>query len=374
MDSFNKSTIRTCIVLTVVAWTTATAPASTVARVALSPRLQSLAAAKPYTILNLSALVGKPVQFVPTALDNLGQIAGYDFTIRSTASGYRTPGAAYVIDADRTVHVLQNTGSSPDAYIPTAISSSGRSIAGEETSLETFATGPATWHLTATKAYGLNYRRYIDADIPITGLNDADLAVGGPDSYTVARYSVTPFPTAGCALGLFFANAVNGAGTIVGNADGYAAADTPTGCSTYLPGLPRPANTSTSAIAINAHGSLLGLVVGPAAPAYGAAYLFAGGRLTRLTLPAAYASATYYVSAVALSDADAVVGNVVQEAPPFTPVAPFLYQNGRAIDVNSLLPAKSGWRLVTAAAVNASGEIVGTGYYGGVLTGYALLP
>ena len=65
---------------------------------------------------------------------------------------------------------------------------------------------------------------------------------------------------------------------------------------------------------------------------------------------------------------------MMQQAPPFAIVAPFLYQNGSSIDINTLLPAKSGWRLLTAGAVNASGEIIGTGYFDGVLQGYALKP
>jgi probable HAF family extracellular repeat protein len=39
----------------------------------------------------------------------------------------------------------------------------------------------------------------------------------------------------------------------------------------------------------------------------------------------------------------------------------FLYSGGIMTDLNSLLPANSGWRLESASAINDSGQIVGYG-------------
>ena len=40
------------------------------------------------------------------------------------------------------------------------------------------------------------------------------------------------------------------------------------------------------------------------------------------------------------------------------------------IDLNSLLPAGSGWTLDEATAINDRGQIVGEGYYHGVECGF----
>jgi len=49
----------------------------------------------------------------------------------------------------------------------------------------------------------------------------------------------------------------------------------------------------------------------------------------------------------------------------------FIYTNGKMVDLNSLLPANSGWILTEATAINNQGQIVGTGIRAGV--GHAFL-
>jgi probable HAF family extracellular repeat protein len=49
-----------------------------------------------------------------------------------------------------------------------------------------------------------------------------------------------------------------------------------------------------------------------------------------------------------------------------------LWQNGKLTDLNSLLPANSGWVLNYARAINNNGEIVGIGTLNGVSTAFAL--
>jgi probable HAF family extracellular repeat protein len=50
----------------------------------------------------------------------------------------------------------------------------------------------------------------------------------------------------------------------------------------------------------------------------------------------------------------------------------FLYEKGMMININSLLPANSGWDLQTANGINNLGQIVGDGLYDGQEMGYVL--
>lgn len=50
----------------------------------------------------------------------------------------------------------------------------------------------------------------------------------------------------------------------------------------------------------------------------------------------------------------------------------FLYSNGALIDLNSLLPANSGWILTDATGINDLGQIVGTGLHDGNAASYLL--
>lgn len=52
---------------------------------------------------------------------------------------------------------------------------------------------------------------------------------------------------------------------------------------------------------------------------------------------------------------------------------PVLWQNGQAVDVNTLLPSSSGWQLQSSAGINDNGDIVGYGTLNGdPLHGYLL--
>jgi hypothetical protein len=357
----------------------ASLPSSASTNVRVRAAVASARPAATYKITPLGEILGSSIQFIPTALNDSGQIVGYDDQPQANGDA----GPAYLINANGTFGVLDNTGNAIAYYIPVAISNDGRSVVGNANDpgnaygVEPYS-GPVTWSLIGTTKSHQNYRVFAKASEPATytiaDIASGNVPVGGADFFGFKTYGVTPFKSSGCAAGAFFATAVNDAGTIVGNAAGYAAFDTLTGCAAPIPGLPQPANASTSAIAIDSNADVLFSVQGPAAPAFGAYYLFAKKTITAVTLPPTLSSSTYYLTAVALNDAGQVVGNVAQQVPPFAPVAPFLYQSGRSVDVNSLLPAKSGWRLVTATAINDAGEIIGTGYLSGVFEGYALSP
>ena len=52
----------------------------------------------------------------------------------------------------------------------------------------------------------------------------------------------------------------------------------------------------------------------------------------------------------------------------------FIYQNGTMTDLNTLIPANSGWVLEAATGINDLGQIVGYGSLNGVTTAFALTP
>lgn len=56
------------------------------------------------------------------------------------------------------------------------------------------------------------------------------------------------------------------------------------------------------------------------------------------------------------------------------PPRAFAYVNGRAIDLNSLLPAGCTWTLTGATDINDTGDIVGVGTLNGVTHGFLLTP
>ena len=76
--------------------------------------------------------------------------------------------------------------------------------------------------------------------------------------------------------------------------------------------------------------------------------------------------------ATAINDAGQIVGYSFEQRD--TGRVPFLYENGRMIDLNTLLPAGSGWTLLEAADINNLGQIVGIGTFGGQQRGFVLTP
>jgi probable HAF family extracellular repeat protein len=50
----------------------------------------------------------------------------------------------------------------------------------------------------------------------------------------------------------------------------------------------------------------------------------------------------------------------------------FLYDDGKMLDLNSLIPANSGWELLDAYGINDAGQITGEGLYNGQLSAFLL--
>ena len=69
-----------------------------------------------------------------------------------------------------------------------------------------------------------------------------------------------------------------------------------------------------------------------------------------------------------INDSLQVVGSVSQ------PNVPFLYTRGAIYDLNTLIPAGTGWQLELAVAINDTGQIIGRGTLSGVLHFFRLDP
>jgi probable HAF family extracellular repeat protein len=116
------------------------------------------------------------------------------------------------------------------------------------------------------------------------------------------------------------------------------------------------------AMAINDWGD----AVGSAQLADGAlnAFLDVNGQLTDLGTLGGLNSYAY-----GINDAGEIVGySLLASGDPHA----FLYENGMMIDLNSLIDAATGWVLNEAYAINASGEIVGSGTLNGVAEAFLL--
>lgn len=82
-------------------------------------------------------------------------------------------------------------------------------------------------------------------------------------------------------------------------------------------------------------------------------------------------------SAADINESSQVVGTswlVTQPTSLYDPTQyhAFLWENGGMIDLNTLIPADSGWILTSATAINDNGDIVGSGLQNGQLHGFLL--
>jgi probable HAF family extracellular repeat protein len=107
------------------------------------------------------------------------------------------------------------------------------------------------------------------------------------------------------------------------------------------------------------------------------AFVWNAGVITELTPFNLYsspgnigASTNYHSVANDINNAGLIVGNS-QRTSGSAAVAT-LWQGGVPIDLNTLLPAGSGWSLLSAEGINNADDIVGFGTIGGVQHGFLL--
>ncbi len=96
-------------------------------------------------------------------------------------------------------------------------------------------------------------------------------------------------------------------------------------------------------------------------------FLWEAGHFTPLSPPPGFR----YTDVYAINDSGLIVGDI--ETASFQKHAA-IWKNGRAIDLNSLIPAGSGWVLQQAKAVNNRGQIAGEGTFHGQSRAFLLTP
>jgi probable HAF family extracellular repeat protein len=184
-------------------------------------------------------------------------------------------------------------------------------------------------------------------------------------------------PLPGAEAEQSMARAISASGQIVGEAagpDGRTRAVRWDGRTpVVLGGL--PGGGESRAMAVNAAGQ----AVGDAETAGGAtrALLWDGGRVVDLgALPGGGESQAHAIDAAGrVVGASTVVAPAGRSAGLYAlPRHAVLWERGAIVDLNDRIPANSGWELIDARAINASGQIAGQGIVDGRLHAYVLTP
>ena len=386
-------------------------------RIRIAPLTPHRVAATPrYDIVNLQAVLGlAPSADGPTAvaIDRDGRVllAGSDDYYASTPS--------YVIDEAGNFFALASGCPACDPAAPSSVVAQAFNVTGDVVGYWHDYAGPAPdgtysgiyWKVSKTSSAithvigGANGFAYLKA------VNDRAVSVGlygsvdgGGDSTAAAEFDATGLrerlglagsanPCNGSAAIVSSANAINDAGTVVGEAlQSDCLADLAVRFPAQGAAVPLPVTSPSNANAINAAGHVVGEAAihsnfyGPNAPG-GLAYLDrtanpSAGTLTQvrplyLPFPPGYSRGSNSEIAYGLSDEDKVVGDLLiygSNGASVSSVA-FLYGNGRTYDLNTLIPPNSGWVITDAVGINNRGEITGEGIYDGkYLLPYRLTP
>ncbi len=134
--------------------------------------------------------------------------------------------------------------------------------------------------------------------------------------------------------------------------------------------LPSLGGTSSSAHAINNSGLIVGQSSTPGTNYQLHAVKWQGGQIADLgTLP----NGNHSIALGVNSQGD-IVGGATAEANSAYDMGFILPHNGTMANLNSLVPANSGWTLLSAYSINDSGQIVGTGIINQTRHIYLLTP
>ena len=133
--------------------------------------------------------------------------------------------------------------------------------------------------------------------------------------------------------------------------------------------------------AINSQGHVAGTAYGLVPPAGGplvsanSAFIYRGGGMEQLMLPGGAGIQNGSLSMAAdINDSDQIIGIAWNSNINVADMGPFLWDNGVATNLNSLLPSGSGWVLTSATAINNRGQIVGQGAFQGAVHAFLLSP
>jgi probable HAF family extracellular repeat protein len=143
------------------------------------------------------------------------------------------------------------------------------------------------------------------------------------------------------------------------------------GTLTMLPALPGAPAGDAGATAINVSARIVGWSGTAGTSGAQHAALWSGGVVTDLGT----------IDGIAYNQADAInrAGQVVGTADPrcqpcVNPVAWLRQPRGTLTDLDTVIPAGSGWTLELANGINDRGQIVGAGLHNGALHAYLLTP
>ena len=126
-----------------------------------------------------------------------------------------------------------------------------------------------------------------------------------------------------------------------------------------------PGGTICNAQAINNHDEIIGSCDLPNGIAHGV--LWRNGSIEDLgTLGGEESPST----ALDINSLGQVVGTSEDDGK----IRAFLREKGKMIDLNKLVPANSGWKLLVASRINDKGEILGRGYFRGSIHAFLLEP
>ncbi|HEY8750740.1 MAG TPA: DUF3466 family protein [Tepidisphaeraceae bacterium] len=221
------------------------------------------------------------------------------------------------------------------------------------------------------------------ANAIVENLNDSDVVVGAafysPGGPAIAvMWQNNAIVAIGPANTPSWAHAVDNAGQVVGqwggsggyfNGKGFI---WQSGTLSTLPDLPGFTNRSVG-LDINDHVQIVGWCSNTNDSAQSRATLWQsaadGSWEATGLLPI---TSKLYSQAFSINNAGTAVG---QSLDYFTdPGVATLWQDGQGYDLNSLIPADSGWTLQQARAINDVGQVVGIGVHAGTLHSYLLTP
>lgn len=247
-----------------------------------------------------------------------------------------------------------NSSSSPEAINGSA------DVVGSATSFATGNTTAVEWpdSATPTNLGTLPGIQNLVTSPELTSINDNGLITGfgsnrGDVGFTINGSTVTRLPALPNGGVDVEPIAVNKSGLIVGQADtttsDFQAAEWQNGTIKALGML--PSSLTSEALAVNSTGQAVGAdVLTSDSDAH--AVLFANGTVTDLNAPGT-GTPGGDASANAINDNGVIVGQGGNGHA-------FVYQNGQAADLNSLIAPGSGFTLLNADGINDNGVIVGT--------------
>ena len=213
-----------------------------------------------------------------------------------------------------------------------------------------------------------------------TSINDSGQVVGYSigDAFLWSKATaMEDLVTMGLASGLMPAD-INGSGQIVGSSTHPGLGPSPSTQSFLWNGpgkwvyLPTTGGTGVEATAINDPGTVVGsFTTSSLAGAPIHAFMWGQGETSLHDLGTLNGFTDFY--ATAINNSDEVVGIATQPNIGIPNNHAFMYENGQMTDLNSLLPANSGWILTSATAINNNGVIVGLGTLNNVGHAYEFL-